>query len=546
MTGKNTQKDEKANGWIYPVILLVLGGLIYFYMLGGMALWDTDEALYTQIAREMEQTGDYLSTQWNRIPWFCHPPLYFWLTIASAKIFGWNAFAARFPSALFGVLTVLLTYLFGCRLYNRKAGFYAGLATLATFQLWLQSRMAILDMPFLFFIILAVYLFYRGFTTKRPSWYYVGFWVCCGFAVLTKGPVGVILPLIYVGFAILFKKRWDEIGKLLTSPGISFLIIIGAPWYMIMAKVYGGPFIDQVFDYFFITRIFKPVMNQGGPWYYYVPYFLAGFLPWTVFLPMIFFALGKRRGDFRSQFLLAWIISTFLIFTLAGTKRPNYILFLYPALSIALGWVMDEAIDRNRFRRMFHFSFSAFSLSVLLVIAAFGYTAVWHYPHYWKQYNANLTPLGVALVIGGVVTFLMAFKKKAYAFYSVVALTMVCFMMLVSYIPLVESLRPEPRIAESVKQIITPGDRLAMRGNFGRQFSILFYVNKPVDFYHTDEDLVNAVNTGRGYVIIMHRKNFERLRGEFKVDVEIIKRDGGLVLFRAGKNKQNMHGGNNR
>ena len=521
-----------GNEYIYLTVLIALAGFLYLLQLGGMALWDTDEALYTQIAREMQQTGDYLTTSWNHQPWFCHPPLYFWLTVISAKLFGWTAFAVRFPSALFGIFTIVLVYFFGRLVFTPRAGFYAGLICVTTLQLWLQSRMAILDMPFLFFILLAVYLFYRAKLDKQAGWSILGFWAACGLAVIAKGPVGVILPLIYAGIIILLEKRWNLIKPVVLNPGVLLFLLISVPWYLGMVQVYKEPFVEQVFGYFFVARIFKPVMNQGGTWYYYIPYFLAGFLPWTAFLPLTLYGMVKRFSDSRSKFLLAWIVGTFLIFTLAGTKRPNYILFLYPWHSLALGWILDDSLNNGKFNRAFQWSFGAFSLSAVLVISAFGFAAARLYPDYWSKYSSNLTPLGIALIAGGIITLVLTFRNKRYALYSVLTMTCIAFLMLTSYIPLVESLRPEPRLAKVVRESMGPRDRLAMRGNFGRQFSILFYAGKYVHFYHSDEDLIKILNNRpERYYVIMHKKNFNRVKEKITVPRKEIKSDGGLVLF---------------
>jgi len=518
----------------YIVILVILGIIVYFFQLGAMTLWDTDEALYTEIAREMSVTGDYLTTQWNYTPWFCHPPLYFWLTTLSAKIMGWTEFAARFPSALFGLLLVILTYYLGRLLVNARAGFFAGLITITTIQLWIQARMALLDMPFLFFLTAAVYFFILGIK-KKNRYYYIGFWACAGFAVLTKGPVGFILPAIYVFFYILITGKWKEIVPLIFSWGAPIFLLLSIPWYWAMANIYGNPFLEQVFGYFFLKRIYTPVMNQDGPWYYYIPVFLAGFLPWTAFIPLTFYFLFRKFSDYRAKFLLAWIVFTFVLFTLAGTKRPNYILFIYPGLSVGLGWALESIFSRNGFRRSSTISFAAFSISTLLVIGAFIFVAVRLYPHYFSQYARNLLLLAVPLLVGGITTLILSFKRKEFAFYGIVIMAAASYLVLISYIPLVQSLKPEPQLTGTILKLQRPGDRLALRGNFGRQFSIIYYSKQPAILYHSDEDLITGLHKQYGLFVVMHNKNFERIRSRISVPYTIIQKKEGLVLFYKGR-----------
>jgi len=533
---ETTEKENFIKDNIkYLVILVLIGIVLYFFQLGSMTLWDTDEALYTEIAREMETTGDYITTRWNYSPWFCHPPLYFWMVNLTSRVLGWTEFTARFPSAFFAILTVILVYFLGKLLINREVGFLAGLITVSTLHLWIQARMALLDMPFLFFMVSAVYFFFRGFLNERHN-NYAGFWIFAGLAVLTKGPVGLILPAIYVLFHVCITRQWKRALPLLYSWGIPLFLIIAIPWYWVMTRIYGQPFVEQTFGYFFITRIYAPVMNQDGPWYYYIPFFLAGFLPWTPFIPLVFYFLFRNFSDYRAKFFLSWIIFTFLLFTFAGTKRPNYILFIYPGLSLALGWTMYSIFNTQRYKKSSFISFLAFSLSTLLVIGAFILAALHFYPNYYRQYSGNLLLLAAPILTGGVATLILTFKNKKWAFYGIVAMAGALCLVLISYIPLVESLKPEPEIARTIKQLEKPGDELAIRGNFGRQFSIVYYTGKKANFYHSDEDLIKGLREKPNQFVVMHRKNFDRIHGNFDFPLTIIKEKSKIVLFYTGKN----------
>lgn len=517
----------------YLIILAVMGGLLFFAGLGSMSLWDTDEALYTQIAREMVITGDYITTQWNFNPWFCHPPLYFWMTTLAARLFGWTEFAARFGSALFGFLFSFLIYYFGKILFNARSGFYGALVSTVILQLWVQSRMALLDMPFLFFMMAGLYCFILGFL-KKDNRYYAGFWVLTGLSVLTKGPVGLILPLCYAVFYTAITGEWKRGLPLLYSPGILLFLIITVPWHWSMTQIYGDIFLERTFGYFFVKRIVSPVMNQDGAWHYYIPFFLGGFLPWTAFIPLTFYFLFKNFNDRRSRFLLVWIIFTFVLFTLAGTKRPNYIIFIYPALSLALGWCLDTVFSSRCFKKSSTVTFVFFSVSSLLVIAAFIVAAVHFYPEYYKEYSHNLILLGVPFLAGGIITLILSFKNKESAFYSAAAMAAVSYLIMLSYIPLVESLRPEPAIASVIRQMKKPQDRIAVRGNFGRQFSLVYYIQSPAVMYHSDEELVEGINNEQNLFVVLHKKEYENIKEHILVPVEVIKETEGLILIYKG------------
>jgi 4-amino-4-deoxy-L-arabinose transferase-like glycosyltransferase len=404
-----TEKFDRKD-LFYIGLLVFVGIIIYFTHLGTMILWDTDEALYAQIAREMYISGDYLTTQWNQTPWFCHPPLCFWMNALFAHFLGWSEVAARLPSALFGLFNVILVYFFGRMLFNRKAGFYSGIIFVITLQNWLQSRLAILDTPFVFFITLSVFFFVIGLKYSDNRWF-TGFWVSSALSVLVKGPVGLILALLYVLIFIFVTGRWNLLKPLILSPGLVFFIMLSVPWFWGMINVYREPFVELVFNYFFLNRIVDPVMEQGGSAWYYVPFLLAGFLPWTPFIPMIGKIVYQNREDYRIRFLMLWILLTFIIFTISATKRPNYLMFIYPALSLTLGWILNEVFCQNKYNRIAKWTFLFSAVSALIIIAAFSWAAGYYYPEYLKLYISRMIPLFTLIVISGIAILILAFKN---------------------------------------------------------------------------------------------------------------------------------------
>jgi 4-amino-4-deoxy-L-arabinose transferase-like glycosyltransferase len=180
---------------------------------------------------------------------------------------------------------------------------------------------------------------------------------------MAKGPVGIIVATSYVLLGIAIFRRWDLLKPLVISPGILFFIIITVPWFWGMADVYEEPFVEQVFSYFFLNRIVDPVMDQGGALWYYIPVLLAGFLPWTTFFPLMGYVFYKNKNDKKLVYLSAWILLTFIIFTISATKRPNYLVFIYPALSMMLGWVIHKVlVDKEYIKTAGHIFYCCFNI----------------------------------------------------------------------------------------------------------------------------------------------------------------------------------------
>ena len=112
---------NSAGGWLRDLLILaVVLGVPFFQYLGALPLIDPDEGRYAEIPREMLERGDLITPTLNYVKYFEKPPLLYWINAASLKIFGQNEFAARFPSALCGLLTVLTLYIIARHLYGRR------------------------------------------------------------------------------------------------------------------------------------------------------------------------------------------------------------------------------------------------------------------------------------------------------------------------------------------------------------------------------------------------------------------------------------------
>ena len=191
--------------------LALLSGVLIFWNLGGAALIDWDESIYAAVAREMAEGGDWLTLHWNRETFFEKPPLYFWLTAGMFKIFGVSEFAARFWSALAGVLGTCVVYLFGKKLFGRVAGILAGLVLATTIHWVFQSRNGMLDVFAATLILLTLYFFWLGWERGGRLRHWGLFGACAGWFFWLKGRWSLSL------FLLLLFLRW-RISPLVVSP----------------------------------------------------------------------------------------------------------------------------------------------------------------------------------------------------------------------------------------------------------------------------------------------------------------------------------------
>src|SRR5262245_44511 len=168
--------------------------VFFFHGLGGIGLVGPDEPRYAAIAREMLQTGDYITPRLYGSPWFEKPVLMYWLAAIGFKIFGINETGARFPSALGATICVFLTYWCGRKLWNRGTGFVAALILASSIGFFAFARAASMDMSLAASLTVALIFFLVGSnesSSRRRLWFYI-FYAALGIGVLAKGPVALL------------------------------------------------------------------------------------------------------------------------------------------------------------------------------------------------------------------------------------------------------------------------------------------------------------------------------------------------------------------
>lgn len=369
--------------------------VLYAVRLGALPLVDRDEPTYGAISRAILQTGNWLTLHFQGAGWYVHPPLYFWLTAATATVLGWSEFTLRLWPAVFGAAGVVMTFAWGRLLGGLRTGVIAGLAMATGLQYFIESRMALLDTMLLFFLSLSLYGLYRAFEGHGRQWGYVGF-AAMGLAILSKGPFGLIFPFLALVPYALWSRRIRDFGRLPWLGGVIMALAIGGTWYVREAMAIGRPFVDQIFAYYTFTRFAGVVENQSGPVYYYLPFLLLGLFPWSLFLPAAAARLVVDRDD-RGRFLLSWLGGVFLFFTVAQTKLPNYMMPLFPAVACAVALTLDQLSRRAAAASAWTAAVFAGIIGGAAVLAGFG---VLHLGSIQAGDTATAMALPVALAFG--------------------------------------------------------------------------------------------------------------------------------------------------
>ena len=328
------------------IVLLLVGFFLFFYKVGDRDLWAPDEDEYAQISREMIRTGNWALPTVNGEPWAVKPVLYNWLVSAVSLPWGdVDEFRARVFSSLGAMGAMLLTFYLGSMMFSPLAGFLAALVLSTNIVFLQQARWAQTYMLSTFFATLAIVLFYRGYQkADKRTLSYLLMYLAVGLGVLTMGPVNLVVPGLVVFVYLVAMRDLKHIKKLHLGWGILIFLVVTLPWYLWVSLN-----TDMGFELVITTNISRyfTALHHPRPFYYYVKDLPWAFAPWSFFLPGAFWLAFSRRSDedrIALKYLLVWSISIFVFFTLSKGKRPQYILSLYPALALLVGYLGDRAL----------------------------------------------------------------------------------------------------------------------------------------------------------------------------------------------------------
>src|ERR1035437_1793330 len=340
-------------------LLLIVVSAIFFLIpfLGSVHLFDWDEINFAESAREMIVTGNFSRVQIDFHPFWEKPPLFFWMQALSMKLFGINEFAARFPNALIGILTLLTLYLVGKRLYDEKFGLVWSLAYLGSFLPHLYFKSGIIDPFFNYFIFLSVVFLARSIRENGGSnglryAFFAG--ISIGLATLTKGPVGLLiagLSVMIYWATLKFKKisNWKNILVFSIS-----CIVIASLWFVPEMINNGFWFIREFLKYQ-VDLFLKPVAGHSGPIYYHFLIVFLGCFPISVLALPVFFRKNagfpeKDRYFLRWMMILFWV--TMILFSIVKTKIVHYSSLAYFPLSYFAAYFVYELMNnRNIFKK---------------------------------------------------------------------------------------------------------------------------------------------------------------------------------------------------
>jgi len=499
-------RDRATIPAAHVLFLLLVAGCFFFAALGRLPLIEPDEGRNAEVAREMLAAADWVTPHYDTLPYLDKPAPFFWLVAASFRIFGISEWAARFPSALMAVGTMLLVWTLARRMFGDSAGLRAGLVFASSPLVLGVARVVTFDMTLTFFVTLALVSFRvaedEDFRRLAPA---LVLFAAMGIATIIKGPVGFLLPLLSLLAYAAARGKLRELKRLRWGLGTIVFLAVTLPWF-IAVSVRNPGFPRYAFWEESILRFTTGHAHRSGSVFYYIPVYFAGFFPWSL---VLFVAALNRLRSWKglrlerhraSLFLTCWGAVVFVFFSISRSKLPAYFLPALVPLSILVGRLWSDLDSTDAVPAdWLNGGFAALML-VGFVMAALPHLA--RYGLHWNRWTMRVPPGSAELISGtvlysGLILIALSVLGRMTTRRRGREWPWVTFALLVSATPLL-ALRSIPVLklyADSISScslastiLASPERDLPVYGYYYFRTSLGFYLRRPVGLVTEDGD----------------------------------------------------------
>ncbi|MGK7897291.1 MAG: ArnT family glycosyltransferase [Xenococcus sp. (in: cyanobacteria)] len=601
-------RSPKQYSTIYGIValvwLLIVGFIAFLWHLGNTGLVDETEPLFAEAARQMTVTGNWITPYFNEATRFDKPPLVYWLMAVGYQLMGVNEWAVRLPSAISAISLMILGFYTLRRFAFVNKDFSQvqklqqswllaifGVSLMAlNLQTILWARTGVSDMLLSGCMGNALFCFFIGYSSRKskqlvgakghsplqgksfiskelrlPNLWYLAFYVLIALAVLTKGPVGIVLPgliifcfLLYVGQ---LKTVMQEMNLLL---GTIIFLVISVPWYILVFLENGQVYLDSFFGKHNFQRFTDVVNGHDAPWYFYIFVVLGFFAPWSVYLPWAIHRLSwwrrtwwlrQPRHNHLGIFAFFWVSCIFLFFSISVTKLPSYVLPLIPAASILVAMLWSEYFirDLKKSKNYLGFLFSILGNLLLAILLSIAFLLV---PNFIgndpaiSNLDSLLAQSGLVLqgsiIWGAIAIAIMLCLIRIKYWRWIICINLIGFLAFTSFVLLPTSFfldqhrqLPLREIAQKIITVQQDDEPIIMLGF--KKPSLVFYTQQPVQFFRRKKSLSQYLiessdNIDSDTLLMISREKEIRKRAKLKPqDYQQLEHKGVYKLIRVPK-----------
>ena len=582
---RSPKKYSTIYGIVALIWLLIVGLIAFLWHLGNTGLVDETEPLFAEAARQMTVTGNWITPYFNEETRFDKPALIYWLMAIGYQLIGVNEWAVRLPSAISAISLMILGFYtlrrFGCLKQDCEqpqkfqqswlvAVIGASLMAL-NLQTILWARTGVSDMLLSGCIGNALFCFFIGYSTSvnskqsnLPNLWYLGFYILIALAVLTKGPVGIVLPGLIIFCFLLYVGQLKAVAREINLfLGSVIFIVISLPWYILVFLENGQIYLDSFFGKHNFQRFTDVVNGHDAPWYFYILIVLGLFAPWSVYLPLAIHRLAwwrrswwlrQPRHNHLGIFAFFWFVCIFLFFSISVTKLPSYVLPLIPAGSILVSILWSEyfVVDLKKKNHQ-GLLVSIFGNLLLAIVIAIAFLLI---PNFIgndpaiSQLDSLLAKSGLittgAITWGIIAIAIILCLTKIKYWRWIVCINLLGFLAFTSFVLLptnffLDRHRQLPLREISQKIITVQKDREPIIMLGFKKPSLVFYTQQPVKFFRRKKSLIqylteSSADIDSDTLLMISREKEIRKKAQLQPqDYQLLEHKGVYKLIRVPK-----------